>query len=187
MRSMLKGILTAATLTGLTAAPAMADEVFVPISDNGIWNTFYFQGFGSQFQDLSGDPLDFTFTLDHPDILTVTDGYFAGDQFDVAIAKAPVSITLAPTSTPGDPNDYVGDDWTAAVRDPNFSSMVFYLGAGSYQVSGSDFLSPFGAGEGALRLGAIPEPATWASMLLGFGAIGATMRRSRRKRTAALA
>jgi hypothetical protein len=29
--------------------------------------------------------------------------------------------------------------------------------------------------------GAVPEPATWAMMLLGFGAVGAAMRRSRKK------
>jgi hypothetical protein len=35
--------------------------------------------------------------------------------------------------------------------------------------------------------GAVPEPATWAIMLLGVGAIGATARRSRRARSLALA
>lgn len=34
---------------------------------------------------------------------------------------------------------------------------------------------------------AVPEPATWAMMILGFGAIGATLRRARRNRRAALA
>lgn len=28
-------------------------------------------------------------------------------------------------------------------------------------------------------VGAVPEPATWAMMLLGFGLIGATLRRGR--------
>ncbi len=36
-------------------------------------------------------------------------------------------------------------------------------------------------------VGAVPEPATWAMMLLGFGAIGATLRRARRNKGAALA
>jgi hypothetical protein len=35
------------------------------------------------------------------------------------------------------------------------------------------------SGQAALANGAVPEPATWAMMLLGFGAIGFTMRRRR--------
>jgi hypothetical protein len=35
-------------------------------------------------------------------------------------------------------------------------------------------------------VGAVPEPATWAMMLLGFGAIGVGFRRSRRQQTALL-
>lgn len=36
------------------------------------------------------------------------------------------------------------------------------------------------SGEGT-PVGAVPEPATWAMMLLGFGAMGASLRRSRRR------
>jgi hypothetical protein len=39
------------------------------------------------------------------------------------------------------------------------------------------------SGEGT-PVGGVPEPATWAMMLLGFGAIGMTMRRSRRRNPA---
>ena len=35
-------------------------------------------------------------------------------------------------------------------------------------------------------VGAVPEPATWAMMLLGFGAIGVGFRRSRRRQTGML-
>jgi len=38
-----------------------------------------------------------------------------------------------------------------------------------------------------LQGAAVPEPATWAAMLVGFGAIGASMRGARRRRTAATA
>lgn len=37
------------------------------------------------------------------------------------------------------------------------------------------------------RIGAVPEPATWAMMLIGFGAIGGSMRRRRRGGTLAIA
>ena len=46
----------------------------------------------------------------------------------------------------------------------------------------------FGVRSGQIIVGgAVPEPATWAMMLVGFGAIGASMRRSRRSRAAAMA
>ena len=38
-----------------------------------------------------------------------------------------------------------------------------------------------GMGDLAYSLSAIPEPATWAAMLLGFGAVGGFMRNGRRK------
>ena len=40
--------------------------------------------------------------------------------------------------------------------------------------------SQFPGGEIRGQLAAVPEPATWAMMLLGFGAVGAVFRRSRR-------
>ena len=44
-----------------------------------------------------------------------------------------------------------------------------------------------GTGIDNLLIGSVPEPATWAMMLLGFGAIGYAMRRKRRKLAQALA
>jgi hypothetical protein len=39
----------------------------------------------------------------------------------------------------------------------------------------------------SLEVGGVPEPATWAVMLLGFGGIGASMRNARRRHVAATA
>jgi len=52
------------------------------------------------------------------------------------------------------------------------------LGAGSYQIK---FVG-YGTGSfgGAATFTAVPEPATWAMMLLGFGVVGFAMRRRRR-------
>jgi hypothetical protein len=36
-----------------------------------------------------------------------------------------------------------------------------------------------------VQAGAVPEPATWAMLILGFGALGATMRRGRAGRPSA--
>jgi hypothetical protein len=57
------------------------------------------------------------------------------------------------------------------------------------------FASPglFGTGGGSINLvlrgtqGAVPEPATWAMMMIGFGAIGISMRHRRQRRSVALA
>jgi hypothetical protein len=59
-------------------------------------------------------------------------------------------------------------------------------GVGLYSVNG-DGLSVYIAQSGNQIIGnAVPEPATWALMLLGFGGIGFAMRRSRKRNGAAL-
>lgn len=48
---------------------------------------------------------------------------------------------------------------------------------------GAFYVTNFSAAEGigqVLRISAVPEPATWAAMVIGFGVIGAGMRRRRR-------
>ncbi|MGH6986311.1 MAG: PEPxxWA-CTERM sorting domain-containing protein [Caulobacteraceae bacterium] len=44
----------------------------------------------------------------------------------------------------------------------------------------------YASGDVGFQVG-VPEPATWALMLVGFGGLGATMRSARRKKTAVLA
>jgi hypothetical protein len=51
------------------------------------------------------------------------------------------------------------------------------LGAGTYTVQIRSFSGPNGTYTGALSLGAVPEPATWAFLILGFGLIGGAIRR----------
>lgn len=78
-----------------------------------------------------------------------------------------------------------------------FGSLVGQYGDGTYQFLGANF-NGVAAGTGALTLyywdsnlsdnfgevtfdisGAVPEPATWALLILGFGLIGGAMRRRR--------
>ena len=181
MRSIFKGLLAAVALTALAGASAKADT----LTEGGGWSTFYFLGQGSPFQDISGNPLAFTFTLSQPDVLRISEGYQGGDQFDVTIN----GVDQGPTSptTPG--FIYVGDCWTCAFYDPadagQFTRAYYDLAAGTYTVTGIAIQSFQGNGKGAIALGAVPEPATWTMMLAGFFGLGAMVRRARRERALA--
>jgi len=79
------------------------------------------------------------------------------------------SIAGALQLVPGAGNNDVLED---------YSLQTALLGSGSYT------LTIVGRGEGSfdgvISFGAIPEPATWGMMLLGFGAMGYAVRRRRR-------
>jgi hypothetical protein len=187
MRAFINGLLAVAALTALSSAPAKAANTIAPLVDGAGWSTFYF---GSpynypDFQDINGTTIDFTFTLTQTDVLRVTDGYNDGDEFEVAIFNTATGFDVKPTSSGVFDGTNVLDCWSCAFFDPNYSSLYshaeFILGPGTYNVSGAVTYSPFGSGEGAIELGAVPEPATWAMMLAGFGGLGLAMRRARRK------
>ncbi len=68
----------------------------------------------------------------------------------------------------------------------NGQGAAFYFADGAFTNFGTYSNIIFGSGQAAtLRISlaptaAVPEPATWAMMLIGFGGIGAAMRRRRR-------
>ncbi len=71
------------------------------------------------------------------------------------------------------------------------STNAIYIGfnnfaAGTGLVNGSVTLGHSEAFASAAVAPAVPEPATWAMMLIGFGAIGVAMRRSRKAKGALL-
>ena len=59
----------------------------------------------------------------------------------------------------------------------------------TYRVNGNGTISAFGPATSspAALVGAVPEPATWAMMLVGFGATGFAMRRRKSKDTTTVA
>jgi hypothetical protein len=182
MRSIFKGLVVATALATLASAPARADVVQL-ITDGGGWNVFSFLGPGSPFSVGDGDPtqLDFAFILSHPDVLRITDGYQGGDQFQLTIN----GTVEPPTSDAMMGFGFVGDCWTCAFFDTSFGNQYthgsYILPAGSYFLTGIALHSPQGDGAGALELGAIPEPSTWAMMLTGFAGLGAALRFARRR------
>ena len=106
--------------------------------------------------------------------LTVVDGGFAGDQFQVFDNGTSLGFTSNPA------NNYptsVATDFDAALVNPLYSSAVFYLAAGQHDITG--FLSasatvnsiPLNATVGAVSLSSVPEPSTFGLLLAGSGLI----------------
>lgn len=159
---------TGALTLGLTPLPASATVLVV----DGGWQPFSFGGVGSSWGV-------FTFELTGSAELQVTDAFASGDQFEVFINTVSQGQTSAPTTI----GDNIGNNYSAAFLDPRWSSGSFLLGPGSYTISGTTTLSPFGSGGAAIQLisGAIPEPGTWAMMIVGFGFVGGAMRFAKRK------
>jgi hypothetical protein len=92
------------------------------------------------------------------------------------------NFTLVAGPSVTTPADYgTAGIWTSAYSfAPTLAQYVEYnFGANSIGTGGGGGLGQ-GAGIYQLDIQAVPEPATWAMMLVGFGGLGAAMR-SRRK------
>jgi hypothetical protein len=71
-------------------------------------------------------------------------------------------------------------DYVLAVGTYNFSVAEARLGIANYVPSERRFTAVFGDGVTVPGVPSVPEPGTWAMMLLGFGMMGAAMRYRRR-------
>lgn len=162
-----KALLMGAATATIAASPASAATLVL----DGGWTQFNFGNVGSSWSD------SFDFTLAGTAELQVTDAFLSGDRFEVFINSISQGLTSAPTSL----GDQAQADFDLAFSDAKWSSGSFLLGPGSYTVTGTTVLSPFGGGGAGIQLisaqGAVPEPATWALMILGLGTIGFAMRR----------
>ena len=80
--------------------------------------------------------------------------------------------------------------FSATGSDNSLSLLVPFTGSGDYRVTFGGTAPADGAavsGNLTFRVVAVPEPGTWAMMVLGFGAVGLMMRRRRRPGMAQLA
>lgn len=140
-----------------------------------------------------------TITLTGSGTLTVTDVETSGDRFqlfDNGVAMTPTSSPFtAAGQSPGQaglpggftsvPNPYAStgvEDINAALGNANYSSGTFLLHPGQNNITG-EFLGTIGSGDFDFiaEASAVPEPATWAMLLFGFGALGLLLRSRRRE------
>jgi len=118
----------------------------------------------------SGTPTTFldappwTFTTLLGAVLTVTDAFDAGDQFEVFDFSTSLGVTSVPVGSGN-----CGDDPVSCLADPNTSHAVFSLLPGGHSITIVPTLSPSGAGAGFLQVSAVPEPGT--SFLFGSGIV----------------
>jgi hypothetical protein len=164
-------LLVGAALAGsLFAAHAQAATLVV----GGGWRLFQFDGPGSSIRDSGTGDSSYDFLLGGPATLNVTDAYVIGDVFEIFDNGVSVFTTgafnLAGPTT---------DDAEGAFAGTTYSRGSIVLAAGSHSITGVATSSPTGAGGAFIELvsGGVPEPATWAMMLAGFGMVGVMARR----------
>jgi hypothetical protein len=132
-----------------------------------------------------GSALSFSFSIPAGSVgtLTVVDGGFAGDQFEVLSGASPLGTTSLPVNSYPS-NVYL--DFDAALADQQYSRGLFALPSGNYVISGrlalsalDDTATPLNTTVGGIRLevSPVPEPTSLASMLLGLAAVATVMRR----------
>jgi hypothetical protein len=182
MRNITKAALAGVALIMLAAAPARSQVVLTP---GGGWSVFEFAGLGSSWQDEFGDTLDYQFTIGSKETLLIADGYNAGDQFNICINSFCALDTTTPIYDPYtfNPAYFIGDNWYDAFQTPYsaaFSHAALLLQPGTYDITGTLIAEGEGyenyGGYGAGAIALVPEPASWAMMLLGVAAIGFGLR-----------
>ncbi|MBV8684696.1 MAG: PEP-CTERM sorting domain-containing protein [Caulobacteraceae bacterium] len=165
---------------GAISAPAQADNI-----KTGIWYAFGFTTTGTALfgpgyaagtspNGVLAPSAPWTITLSKPTTMVVTDVEESGDQFTLYDN----GVLLGTTSTPVPYAQNVGECISCALASSNFSHGYFTLPAGVNVITGT-FDGVVGNGDGDFAIG-VPEPATWALMLIGFGGLGMALRSRRR-------
>ena len=192
MKLMINKTLIVVALASVFSMQAHATDV--NLASDGQWNIFDVDNMSALSSGLEwidaqsssgyindGSALHFKFTLLDSADLTVVDGGFAGDKFQVfnngtALGYTSVATNTYPTS--------VGTNFDAVLIDPVYSSAVFHLGAGTYDITGllsvssvDDTSTAINATVGAVSLTAVPVPAALGLFLAGSGLMGFFSRR----------
>lgn len=175
MRRALLGIVAGTAMAlGSTAANASISLITCDpsLSNCSVDNTLAPTQSTLAWDDSSVTSPTFTATIDFANTL-------AGNYWLSLTTSTPGLLFTALTVTP-----ITGSGSITYVGGPTSSISLLpgYLGIGSYHLSFSGQSPNGGAESGNLTFRvAVPEPSTWAMMLLGFGAIGLSMRGRRRR------
>jgi hypothetical protein len=137
----------------------------------------------------AGNDFDFSFGyhqtgLDNPFIavLDFTNTLAGLYSFTLDISSAAVNLTSAELTggTLGGPlslSQLLPDNGTTE----HWELVNYGLGAGNYVLTLKGTNTGFGSLAGNVTFAAVPEPATWALMILGFGLVGGVLRRKERE------
>jgi hypothetical protein len=155
---------------GLTASPVSISGYFVDLTGQG--NNQPYGGLEQTIATTAGQNYLMTFYLGGD---TGYDGGYSGTNPPLMTASA-AGVSQDFTFTPTGPNQWVKE--TLSFTASSASSTIEFLG---------DASSPnYYIGLDSVSVAAVPEPATWAMMLLGVGMVGAGLRMARRKNDMAL-
>ena len=140
-------------------------------------NAFYSFNTGSlTISATDGGPISIT-ALDAAQTFTMSDRVL--DFTVTGLTEAATTVSEEFTTAPGGADSFQ----TFNITTPGFTDLVSFTiaGVGSYPTT------EFAVDNLVVSGAAIPEPATWAVMLAGFGGVGAAMRSRRRTAAAATA
>lgn len=183
MRGAILGILavTAMALGSTTANAAVTLAIDSPGLNTGGSSAFAGKVTGTGALATFTD--DFVFNLTNADLL---DGHV--DTLLIAGGALDIDFTSIYIDTVANAFTHVGFDPSTETWQL-FPGAVFGAGTHHLFVSGN-YNTPIGQNptySGTLNIAPVPEPATWALMLFGFGGIGMAMRRRRQPALAQIA
>jgi hypothetical protein len=170
----------AAILTALVATAASAATFIVPLAGGPFSLTNALATFpGTEL--LAGNTYDFTFSMAQP-----LNGSTATIQIQAQAQKSGDNEPITYDFYSGDPGSgsFLGTSSTGTN-----ANLTFNPGVSDYYVQVTPaYIAEGKTGEalsGTILISTVPEPAAWALMLVGFGGLGATLRRRATKTVAA--